>query len=394
MKIVYVHHCGSTGGAGNSLYFLLSKLVLEHEIYVITQQGEMVDKFKMLTPHVYEIRGLPVFFTMENFGYIRTIFVNLKSFFYYKEVSKVVAIIREIEPDIVHLNEIGMFSLAKRIKRRLHIPVVMHARTVPNRKHKFLLTFFTNQCNKFVDQLICITKSVAHQYPEILHKSVIYNPIQLDESQASQIRTINYDSQVFRVLFLANFYRQKGVDETLKAIIKLRANQNIQFVIIGSNIKSDAFFKSVVGRTLNFLNIYPDYENRIKKAVEKFDLKNITLLGQVRDIKSEIQNCHLLIAPMHLNGTPRSVFEAGIYGIPSILSLYHKIDDLVEHEVNGLVINEKSYKELVEGIVDLERDRSKMQAFGEAAKEKYVNICAQDLAAREMNKVYLKLIAK
>ena len=393
MKIVYVHHCGSTGGAGNSLYFLLSKLVLEHEIHIITQQGEMVDKFKLLTPHVYEIRGIPVLFTAENFGYIRTIFVNLKSFFYYKEVAKVVAIISEIEPDIVHLNEIGMFSLAKKVKQKLRIPVVMHARTVPNRKYKLLLNLFTNQCNRFVDQLICITKSVAHLYPEILHKSVIYNPVQLDENEANLISAINYNSQVFKVLFLANFYRQKGVEETLKAIIELRANLNIQFVIIGSNIKPQAFFKSLFGRLLNLLNVYPDYENRMRKAIQEYELKNVTLLGQVRDIKSEIQNCHLLIAPMHLNGTPRSVFEAGIYGIPSILALYHKIDDLVEHEVNGLVINEKNYKELVNGIVCLERNRAKLKAYGEAAKEKYIQICAQDLAAREMNEVYLRLLA-
>ncbi len=62
MKIVYVHHCGAAGGAGNSLYFLLTKLVLEHEIHIITQQGAMAHKFRLLTPHVYEIKGIPMFF--------------------------------------------------------------------------------------------------------------------------------------------------------------------------------------------------------------------------------------------------------------------------------------------------------------------------------------------
>ena len=39
--------------------------------------------------HVYEIKGIPVLFTAENFGFIRTIFANLRSFIYYRELSKV-----------------------------------------------------------------------------------------------------------------------------------------------------------------------------------------------------------------------------------------------------------------------------------------------------------------
>ncbi len=77
LKILYVHHCGSTGGAGNSLLYVLKKLLeIGHDIHVVTQYGEMAKRFKEVTPNVYEIDGVPVAFTAEGFGILRTFFIN------------------------------------------------------------------------------------------------------------------------------------------------------------------------------------------------------------------------------------------------------------------------------------------------------------------------------
>jgi hypothetical protein len=48
MKILYVHHCGSKGGAGNSLFFVLKQLhEMGHEIHVISPRGEMTSRFEV-----------------------------------------------------------------------------------------------------------------------------------------------------------------------------------------------------------------------------------------------------------------------------------------------------------------------------------------------------------
>ena len=299
----------------------------------------------------------------------------------------------KIQPDLVHLNEIGMFSLAKSLKKNFDFPIVMHARTVPNRRHKFLINRFTKKSNKYVDCLICITKSVANLYPKVKNKKVIYNPIHLEKVQLDNIPSIDYQSQKMRVLFLANFYKQKGIQETLESAIELKDNSNIEFVVIGSNTKPNAYFRSVIGVTLDILNIYPNYEKRLKSAKRDLGLENLSLLGQIDDISEEIKKCHLLIAPMHLNGTPRSVFEAGVYGIPSILALYNRIDDLVEDGKNGFVIEEKNVAELTDKILLLQQDRTLLESMGKAARSKYRKVCDQTEVTELVNSVYLECLS-
>lgn len=391
LKILYVHHCGSAGGAGNSLLYVLRNLhVMGHEIHVVTQHGEMTNRFKEVTPNVYEIEGVPVAFTAEGFGILRTLFVNLKSRLLWRGVRKVCSIVNQVQPDLIHLNEIGMFSLAKALKKEFNIPIVMHARTVPNRKQSYYLNWFSKMTNAYVDHLICISNSVANLYPNIKHKSVIYNPLHIDTEEVDHLPSIDYHAKKMKVLFLANFYKQKGVQETLEAAIQLKDNPNIEFIIVGSNTRSDKFFNSILGVILDATNLYPNYEKRFNTSKKKYAIENLILKGQIEDIKDEIKNCHLLIAPMHLNGTPRSVFEAGVYGIPSILSLYHKIDDLVEDGVNGFLIQEKSVSELVKKILLLEQDRTLLESMGEAAKVKFIKVCNQKFVADQINSIYLK----
>ena len=252
---------------------------------------------------------------------------------------------------------------------------------------------FTKLANQYIDSLICITKSVANLYPEIENKEVVYNPIHLDLKQIESTPIIDYRGPRLRVLFLANFYKQKGIQDTLDSAIELKENANIEFVIIGSNTKPNRYFRSMIGATLDLLDIYPNYEKRLKLAKRDLALENLSLLGQVDDISEEIKKCHLLIAPMHLNGTPRSVFEAGVYGLPSILSLYHRIDDLVEDGVNGYVINEKSVAELTSKILLFHDDRILLESMGKAARAKYLKVCNQRVVAEKVNSIYHKCSA-
>lgn len=391
LKILYVHHCGSTGGAGNSLLYVLKKLhEMGHEIHIVTQYGEMTNRFKKVTTNVYEIEGVPVAFSAEGFGILRTLFVNLKSRLLWKGIGKICTIVNQVKPDMIHLNEIGMFSLAKALKRNFNIPIVMHARTVPNRKQSCSLNWFTKMTNLYIDHLICISNSVSNLYPNINHKSVIYNPLHIDSKDLDHLPSIDYYAPKMKVLFLANFYKQKGVQEILEAAIQLKYYPNIEFIIVGSNTRSDKFFNSILGIILDTTNLYPNYEKRFNNVKKKFVMTNLVLKGQITDIKEEIRNCHLLLAPMHLNGTPRSVFEAGVYGIPSILSLYHKIDDLVEDGVNGFIIQEKNVSELIDKIILLEQDRALLESMGRAAANKFSKVCNQKFVADQLNSIYLK----
>jgi glycosyltransferase involved in cell wall biosynthesis len=391
VKVLYIHHCGVRGGSSNSLYYVLNELSKRDvAISIATEKGSVIDLYGRITNRILELPGVSTLFTAQGVGLWQTIYANLRTLRLRKYEQELIDWVRDEKPDLVHLNEVGMFSLAKRIKTQLHIPIVMHARTVPNRKFKWWISYFTRNINKYVDHLICISGSVAKYYEGVDSKSIIYNPIHINVDD--KIAQASVAKRPMNVLYLANLLKTKGMEETMKAMEYFQHHEGIQFTIIGSNVRSRAFFDSLFGRVLDRLRLYEDYESKLRRFIEGNKISNVRILGQVSNIESELINSQVLIAPMRLNGTPRSVIEAGIHGIPSILALYDTIDDLIDHELNGLVIKEKKPDELIKAIQWIYDNPQAANDMGLQMSSKLKRVCSQPVVANRVLEVYKGLI--
>lgn len=284
----------------------------------------------------------------------------------------------ELRPDIVHLNERGMLGPAI-VAKRLGYPVVMHARSVADFEVKWARRLSLAVTNRWVDRVVAIDKSVENSLSGVARISVVYNPLELDpettpladfhsEPPERQDRTIN-------LTFLAGLLPFKGIWELMDAaiLLKERGCGAFKLRVAGGNARPPAFYRSIKGRLVSRLGFAPDIETPLSEFIQRKGLRGeVELLGFVKDLNGLLTSqTDILVFPSHLNGTGRSVFEAGMYGIPSVVALHDKVEDIVEHEVTGLICREKDAVSLADTLEALIRSATLRRRLGLAAREKY-----------------------
>ena len=89
-----------------------------------------------------------------------------------------------------------------------------------------------------------------------------------------------------------------------------------------------------------------------------------------------------------MNQPSRSIFEAGSYGIPSILSLKTKIEDVVKHGLNGYIVDEKNLKQISNYVIKLNNNRSLLKKMGLNAFKKFNYLNDPAKSARDVLKIY------
>lgn len=348
-----------------------------YEVNVLSPYGQAHEIFSEVVDQVESINTVPIFGVVSGARLQR-----IKSLINLLKVRKsnreIKVILNRIKPDIVHLNDLTQLSMAILCKG-LGYKVVMHARYVTSRKATFFKRIVTRIVNRNVDHLICIDGSVSNSLPKVLTKSIIYNPY-----PAPNVKQIVSGKGTFKVLFLANFLVHKGVLDLVEAAHLIKDHKDLEIFFAGGNVKSEEFYKSLKGRLLDTLNIYPNLEKRIIRLIEKLDLRNVKLLGYVKDVPDLLNTVDVLVFPAHMNEPSRSVFEAGFYGKPTILALKDKVEDVVEHGVNGLIVDEKSPHQLADAILTLKSDPQLLKKMGEVSRERFtknnsVNKCVADV---------------
>jgi glycosyltransferase involved in cell wall biosynthesis len=385
-KILYIHHCGSRGGSSNSLSYLLKSIQDESfEKHIITVDGPVVDIFKQISKHVYVIKGIPQLGTTAGVNYqlTRNVLGQLQ-----KHLLKDIKIlIKEIKPDIVHINDVSSIQVAK-VAKECGCKVVCHIRIVPDHRYTLINNYVKKLLRQNVDEIIGIDESVSYAYRDVGSINVVYNPL---PEKLVNSPIVDHDDTRVNCLFLSNLLRHKGIYEVAEAAKQLRMNSTIHFFIVGSNVKPPSFYKSIYGTILSRLGIYPDIELFLKKNKIKYQLNNLHLLGQINNIREILIKSHILLFPSYMNEPSRSVFEAGVFGIPAIVAMRDKIEDVIEHGVNGLIIPEKNSHVLAEGIQELAANWQLRKKMGLVARQKFLSLNNPREAARKVMAIYNKL---
>ncbi len=391
LKVVYIHHSYYFGGSSKSLGLLILELLKKNiEAHIICPEGPVVDYFKNnITPNVYPLRqrSFPITLPIvhQKFGYFHFI-RNLRNKLYQHRVIKV---LNEIKPDLVHCNEWGLADIAKQCKLNGY-PVVVHARTMPEPKYCRVTNYSIAKLKKYCDHLICITGSVQNALKSISKSSIVYNPIENIKPEKS----FNKEKTNLNFLSLSAIQKNKGVFDILKTAQKLEKDKRIKINIAGKVSPIDVKNLSLIKKTKLKFGILHNDSNVFLKMIEDNKIRNVELLGHISDISSILKNTDVLIAPMHLNAPPRSVVEAGIFGIPSILSMKDKVEDVIEHEVNGILIDEQSPDQLTEAILKLANDSNLRQRLGQEARKKFEVNNNPEIIATQVFEIYKSVLNK
>jgi glycosyltransferase involved in cell wall biosynthesis len=387
-KVLYIHHSGVKGGSSNSLRYLIKSLSTKVEPLVITPPGTAAKAFEEAGIRTSIVPLVPTL--SSSVGTPLRGLRNLYLLRYLKNLSKLPTIRKilcEFDPGVVHLNERGLLSCA-RIAKDAGYPVIMHARNVADRDTQWIHSYTIKCINRYTDLLIAIDGSVQHSLREVSRCRIIYNPL-------GQMPSLlpNAPRETVNFLFLSVLREFKGIWEIADAARSF-IGSNIRILIAGSNSRPAAFYKTTLGRITKTLGFTPDAERQLRQKIQKDGTGGVVkLLGHVTDAADLFRQVDVNLFPSHLNGPSRSVFETGVCGIPSIIALRDKVEDVVKHGVNGWIIPEKDTPALVIAMKNLSRDPDLRRRLGAAAREQFIKQFDPERSAQAVMQSYYDVLA-
>ncbi len=139
-----------------------------------------------------------------------------------------------------------------------------------------------------------------------------------------------------RLLFVGRPSLEKGFDTLIESL---------------HNLPED-FRLSIVGFTLEeFHQLLPDVFEQSRSFHAKLDFKGY--VGWDSGLKKSIQQNDIALVPSRSEGTPRVILECMSQGVPVIASRVGGIPSVIKENVNGLLVEPGSAKELGEKIMFL-----------------------------------------
>lgn len=147
-----------------------------------------------------------------------------------------------------------------------------------------------------------------------------------------RFKPVNFQrNQKFTFLLISRLITDKGILEYIEAVKKLRAEGlEARFQILGA--------------------MDPDHKRGIKKEIIKewIDSGTIEYLGTTADVRNFINQADCIVLPSYREGTPRTLLEAASSSKPIIATNVPGCNQVVEHNVNGLLCNLKDATDLAE----------------------------------------------
>lgn len=380
-KILYIHHTGVLCGAPRSVALLISKLDKTKYIPVVLmlEDGPARKLFMDAGAEVIVDSRLGAFHGTKVSGmsfrlFIRNLLYMPSTNYFGKKI------IREINPDLIHLTSTCLFQHAKIAKKiNKNLPIITHVR------EPLLDSIFGKVLRvmnyKYVDAYIAIEEydlskmKTKNKIARIVYNFVDFNSYNTN-IKSSILRdelNISNDNKIF--LYLARISKSNGTLEMVRTLNKVSLDKKYHFVIVGA--------------TANKEN---SYENQV--AIECMRNRNIHLLKFRNDIPEVIASSDVMIVPFIEPHFSRTVIEAAAMGIPSIVSNVKGLDELVIDGKTGFIYNHIDENDLINKINKIGNDDSLRQKLGMNAEKRAKKLFDAETNANKTFEVYEELFGK
>jgi glycosyltransferase involved in cell wall biosynthesis len=394
LRVLYVNHSAIPAGSVRSLRFLIESFPPGSvQAFVVSPPGladqELQKAGATVLPipavSLYQnIRGLPV----RGFRWGTVLRATLQR----RHGHVIRDAVRSVDPDLVHLNDHGMFQAGK-IARSMGKPVVMHVRAVADTDSWWQNRVTRRFVRKVVSRVITIDESVLRSMGPIENACVVYNPIGGLGTGPGPSPERPPGPVTFS--FLAGLADFKGVDDLLDCAALLKDRKDIRFRIYGQNRWPPAYYRSLRGRIGTLLGMTRDVEGDLRRRIERDGLQEtVGLMGHVPAEAGVFQETDVVVFPSRLNGVGRSVFEGGGHGIPSIVTLKDKVEDIVVDGVTGILVPEQDPRAMADAVRRLADDPALRRSLGAKAREKYREQFDPPRIGRQMLEIYRSVLAR
>lgn len=283
------------------------------------------------------------------------------------------ALFKKERPDVLHINSSKAGGLGALAGRREKVPRILYtahgwAFTEPVPLLFKILRFLLSSITVLlVHRVICVSesdRSLASGMPFVRRKLiVIHNGIrhvpQLTKEEARE------------ALFTKEIRQAHAKDLWLVSVAELTMNKNL-FRAIDAVSFVNASSKSHKKQQL-FYCIIGDGEQR--EALEGYCQQrkvreSVLLLGTVPESRRYLHAFDAALLPSLKEGFPYAILEAGAAGIPVAASKTGGIPEIIEHGLNGLLIQDSYSSRAIANALSELLDENTRRAFGEKLKER------------------------
>ena len=371
-KILYIDGAGPFGGAGRSLFEAVSCLKEKERVrpFFWVARGSSNRYYERIAEDIITTSGMLRFDNTE-YSYYRGVrwVVLLRELMYmpFTLFSLLKVKKKWVSIDLIHVNEVTELIPGLLAKKIFKCPLIVHVRSVQSVKRN-IRTKVINRILHSVDGVICIDETVARSVGSsnkvVIHNSFTVNGDEVDSKIRNKIA--NY-AHFFKVGFVGNFQKVKGIVDLVEAARILKNKPGIKFLIVGDETEK----KSILRRFIeNVTRLSQDAKECVLDIIKASELEsNVIFFGRTGDISAAYENFDVLCFPSHFDAPGRPVFEAAFFKVPSIVCVKNPTRDTVIPDVTGLIIPEKNPEKLAEAIEFLANDRERSQRMGAAAYE-------------------------
>jgi glycosyltransferase involved in cell wall biosynthesis len=173
--------------------------------------------------------------------------------------------------------------------------------------------------------------------------------------------------------FIGRIAIEKGILELIEVFEKLQVKYPVKLLLIG------VFEKN-----------YGVLGDEVKQII--YANSSIICPGRFDDVRPYYALSDIYVFPSYREGFPNSVMEAGAMGLPCIVSNINGCNEIVQHMVNGLIVEPKDTVSLLNAMELLIKDSDLREKLSRNARL-YIESCFKnEVIWNELLKEYNSLI--
>lgn len=360
-KILFFHHASHLGGAtisGLNLLEAIPKDKYNLIVYCNTKLG--FEAFNLYSSKGFDvIAGGPSPVAFLHYSgdelFILSVRAMLTYYRIFKDKKRIRNIIKKNKPDIVIVNSMTLFWIAKIAKKDNVETICFSRETIVNGLFGFRTYLIKRSINKYVDKIAFLSRFDLEQMEKLkIKKVIIYNTINLVRLNSKPKRLIKkqlgLDEKTNYVLYVGGFYKLKGVHVLIKAINELNRN-NVQFIFVGvkwQGAKKISQCKTWVEKIRYLTNL--DFEKKsINMIYNHSIIPKLKFYPPQTDLSPFYDSSDLLVFPMTVPHQARPLIEAGYSKLPVLVTDFPNIKEFID-ENSGYVFPNGDHKVLAEKI--------------------------------------------
>ncbi len=382
-NILLVSHSGDLSGAGSVLFNIVQGIDRKKFIpeILLPGDGPLTIRCKDLNIRTFNCSLTRWVASYKRLRHFRFIF-NFSGF--PVRLWKLVWLIKREKIDLVHTNTITVIDGA--IAARLcGIPHIWHIHEILpdtlNLTTYFPLRFIYFLVFKLSHTVVTVShaakKSIMDIFP-VSNIKVIHNGIQLqhvarnEQYETKFSQEFNLPENAITAAIIGSVLPIKGHEDLIEALCKVKDRSgDIHLFIIGKPMDQK-------------------YVQRLKIRINDSGLSSrVHFLGHREDVQQILQAIDIVVIPSWVESFSLVALEAMMYTKPIIATRSGGIEEIVEDEVSGFLVNKRDVNAIAERLLILASDERKRLLMGQQGRKRLEEYFSLPMFIHNMEKVYL-----